>query len=102
MHTSEQIFTSAHEYCQPPASAVTAQNRYAGLPSIRVHVVDQQVEVGMRPVTVLFSVFEARHKPNRPSLVYCADHQSAKEVGHLAYEGYGGPELAYRFERFEK
>jgi hypothetical protein len=23
-------------------------------------------------------------------------------VGYLAYEGKGGPELAYRFERFEK
>jgi len=86
---------------------------------------------GTVPSEVLFSVFEARHKPNRPSLVYCGDHQSAKEVaaglirdvgfdpvdagplrtarylepftllvGYLAYEGDGGPEVAYRFEWF--
>jgi hypothetical protein len=88
---------------------------------------------GTVPSELLFSVFEARRKPNRPSLVYCGDHEGAKEiaatlirdvgfdavdagplriarytepfallVGHLAYEGKGGPELAYRFERFGK
>jgi predicted dinucleotide-binding enzyme len=35
---------------------------------------------GTVPSEVLFSVFEARRKPNRPSLVYCGDHQGAKEV----------------------
>lgn len=76
-------------------------------------------------------MFEARGKSNRPSLLYCGDHQGAKEiaatligdvdcdpvdagplriapymepfslpVGQLAYETDGGPELAYRFERF--
>jgi predicted dinucleotide-binding enzyme len=80
---------------------------------------------------VLFGVFEAKSKATRPSLVYCGDDQSAKDVavqliqdvgfdpvdcgplriarytepfalliGQLAYEGEGGPELAYRFERF--
>lgn len=83
------------------------------------------------PSEVLFGVFEARRKKNRPSLVYCGDDQSARNVAvelihdvgfdpvdggplriarftepfalliaQLAYEGEGGPELAYRFERF--
>jgi 8-hydroxy-5-deazaflavin:NADPH oxidoreductase len=82
------------------------------------------------PSEVLFGVFESKHKNNRPSLVYCGDDQSAKDVvvkliqdagfdpvdagplriarytepfalliGQLAYDGEGGPELAYRFER---
>ncbi len=85
------------------------------------------------PSEVLFSVFEARRKARRPSLVYCGDDSSSKEiaarliravgfdpvdagplriarytepfallVAQLAYEGRGGPELAYRFERFGK
>ena len=84
------------------------------------------------PSEVLFGVFEARRKPNRPSLVYCGDDARSKKVaaelirdagfepvdagplriarytepfallmGQLAYEGKDGPELAYRFERFE-
>jgi predicted dinucleotide-binding enzyme len=88
---------------------------------------------GTVPSEVLPSVFEARRKAKRPSLVYCGDHQGAKEVAatlirdvgfdpvdagplrvarytepfallvaRLAYEGEGGPEVAYRFERFEK
>jgi predicted dinucleotide-binding enzyme len=83
------------------------------------------------PSEVLFGVYEARRKANRPSLVYCGDERKAKDlaaglirdvgfdpvdagplriarytepfallVGQLAYEGKGGPELAYRFERF--
>lgn len=83
------------------------------------------------PSEVFFSVFEARRKKTRPSLVYCGDDRRGKEaaaelirdvgfdpldagplriarytepfallVGQLAYEGNGGPELAYRFERF--
>jgi 8-hydroxy-5-deazaflavin:NADPH oxidoreductase len=82
------------------------------------------------PSEVLFSVFEARRKTARPSLVYCGDEASSKKiaaelirdagfepvdcgplriarytepfallVGQLAYEGTGGPELAYRFEQ---
>jgi predicted dinucleotide-binding enzyme len=85
------------------------------------------------PSEVLFSVFEARRKASRPSLVYCGNDSSSKEtaaelirdvgfdpvdagplriaryiepfallIGQLAYEGKGGPELAYRFERFGK
>ncbi len=85
------------------------------------------------PSEVLFGVYEARRKTTRPSLVYCGDNQSAKDitatlihdvgfdavdagplqialytepfallVAQLAYEGEGGPELAYRFERFGK
>jgi predicted dinucleotide-binding enzyme len=85
------------------------------------------------PSEVLFSVFEARGKDSRPSLVYCGDEVDAKKVAatlirdvgfdpvdagplrtarytepfallvaRLAYEGEGGPELAYRFERFAK
>jgi len=84
------------------------------------------------PSEVLFGVYEARHKKNRPSLVCCGDDESAKKiavkliqdigfdpvdagplriaryteafallVAQLAYEGDDGPELAYRFERFE-
>jgi len=86
---------------------------------------------GTVPSEVLFSVFEARRKTKRPSLVYCGDDRHAKEVvadlirdvgfepvdagplrmarytepftlliAQLAYEGDGGPELAYRFEWF--
>jgi len=83
------------------------------------------------PSEVLFGVFESKQKNRRPSLVYCGDDRSAKDVaaklirdagfdpvdtgglriarytepfalltGELAYGGEGGPELAYRFERF--
>src|SRR6184192_3142213 len=89
-------------------------------------------EFGTVPSEVLFGVFEARRKARRPSLVYCGDDARSKEaaaglirdvgfepvdagplriaryaepftllVAQLAYEG-GGPELAYRFERFGK
>ncbi len=84
------------------------------------------------PSEVLFGVFGARRKKNKPSLVYCGDDVKAKKVAvqlirdagfdpvdagplriarftepfallvaRLAYEGKGGPELAYRFERYE-
>src|SRR5438093_10476623 len=84
------------------------------------------------PSEVLFSVFSARRKPGRPSLVYCGDDSGGKRVAagiiqdigfdpvdvgplriaryiepfallvaQIAYEGQGGPEVAYRFERFE-
>ncbi len=84
---------------------------------------------GTVPSEVLFGVFDARRKAKRPSLVYCGDDTSGKEVtarlihdagfdpvdagplriarylepftlliAQLAYEGEGGPELAYRFE----
>jgi predicted dinucleotide-binding enzyme len=83
------------------------------------------------PSEVFFGVYAARHKTNRPSLVYCGDNESGKKVAaelirdagfnaidagplriarytepfallvaQLAYQGQGGPELAYRFERF--
>jgi predicted dinucleotide-binding enzyme len=85
------------------------------------------------PSEVLFGVYEAKRKTNRPSLVYCGNDESGKTVAaglirdagfdpvdagplhiarytepfallvaQLAYEGEGGPELAYRFERFGK
>ena len=88
---------------------------------------------GTVPSDVLFGVFAARRKAKRPSLVYCGDHQGAKDVaatlirdlgfdpmdagplriarymepfsllmGQLAYEGEGGPEIAYRVERFKE
>jgi predicted dinucleotide-binding enzyme len=95
----------------------------------KAHVVSA---FGTVPSEVLFGVFGARRrKAGRPSLVYCGDHEPAKEVAaklihdagfdpvdagplkiarylepftllvaQLAYEGEGGPELAYRFERF--
>src|ERR1700737_4100820 len=81
------------------------------------------------PGEVLFGVYEAKRKARRPSLVYCGDDESGKDlaarlirdggfeagdagplriarytepfallVAQLAYEGKGGPELAYRFE----
>ena len=96
----------------------------------RAHVVSA---FGTVPSEVLFGVFEAKRRTNRPSLVYCGDHRQAKAiaatlirnagfdpvdagplriaryiepftllVGQLAYEGKGGPEVAYRFERFGK
>jgi predicted dinucleotide-binding enzyme len=85
------------------------------------------------PSEVLFDVYEAKRKANRPSLVYCGDDSSSKRIAvelirdtgfdpvdagplriarytepfalliaQLAYEGKGGPELAYRFEWFGK
>jgi len=96
----------------------------------RAHVVSA---FGTVPSEVLFGVFDARRKANRPSLVYCGDNARAKRVAatlirdagfdpvdagplriarylepftlliaQLAYEGEGGPEIAYRFERFGK
>jgi predicted dinucleotide-binding enzyme len=96
----------------------------------RAHVVSAFSTV---PSEVLFDVFEAKRRTNRPSVVYCGDHRPANDVaatlirsagfdpvdagplriaryiepftmlvGQLAYEGKGGPELAYRFERFGK
>ena len=83
------------------------------------------------PSEVLFGVYEAKGKATPPSLVYCGDDESSKEVAaqlirdvgfdpvdagplwiarftepfallvaELAYEQKGGPEVAYRFERF--
>lgn len=85
------------------------------------------------PSEVLFRVYDAKRRTNRPSLVYCGDHENGKKVAvrlirdagfepvdagplriarytepfallvaQLAYEGEGGPELAYRFARFGK
>ena len=87
---------------------------------------------GTVPSEVLFDVYEARRRTTRPSLVYCGDDETGKDVAaqlirdagfdpldagplriarylepftllvaQLAYEGEGGPELAYRFERFK-
>lgn len=84
------------------------------------------------PSEVLFGVFAAQRRANKPSLVYCGDDSPSKEIaaqlirdvgfdpvdagplriarytepfalliGQLAYSGTEGPELAYRFERFE-
>jgi 8-hydroxy-5-deazaflavin:NADPH oxidoreductase len=95
----------------------------------RAHVV---AAFGTVPSEVLFGVFAAKRKANRPSLVYCGDDAGAKQltaglirdvgfdpvdvgplriarytepftllIARLAYEGEGGPELAYRFERYE-
>jgi len=94
----------------------------------KAHVV---AAFGTVPSEVLFSVYDARRRVNRPSLVYCGDDEDAKEVtarlirdvgfdpidagplrsaryiepftllvARLAYEGDGGPELAYRFLHF--
>ena len=83
------------------------------------------------PSEVLFGVYEARRKANRPSLAFCGDDAPSKKIaaglirdvgfepvdagplriarytepfallmGQLAYEGSDGPEIAYRFERF--
>jgi len=96
----------------------------------RAHVVSA---FGTVPSEVLFGVYEARRRTNRPSLVYCGDAQRAKDItaslirdvgfdpvdagplriarylepftlliAQLAYEGEGGPELAYRFLRYGK
>ena len=85
---------------------------------------------GTVPSEVLFDVFAARRKANKPSLVYCGDDAKSKQraarlirdvgfepvdagplrvarytepftllIAQLAYEGKGGPELAYRFAR---
>jgi predicted dinucleotide-binding enzyme len=87
---------------------------------------------GTVPSEVLFGVFAARRRKNRPGLLYSGDDDDAKDVtarlirdvgfepvdagplrmarysepftmvmAQLAYEGDAGPELAYRFERFE-
>ncbi|HEX5012119.1 MAG TPA: NADPH-dependent F420 reductase [Planctomycetota bacterium] len=85
------------------------------------------------PSEVLFGVYAARRRAQRPSLVYCGDDTRAKRVAarlirdvgfepvdagplrmarftepfallvaQLAYERKGGPEVAYRFERFRR
>jgi len=85
------------------------------------------------PSEVLFAVYEAKRQASRPSLVYCGDDASGKDVAaalirdvgfdpvdagplriarytepfallvaQLAYEREGGPELAYRFERYRE
>ena len=87
--------------------------------------------LGTVPSEVLFAVYEARRRKDRPSLVYCGDHVEAKKVAaslirdlgfdpldvgplriarymepfallvaQIAYEGRGGPEVAYHFQRF--
>src|SRR5438132_9201594 len=43
----------------------------------RAHVVSA---FGTVPSEVLFSVFEAKRKANRPSLLYCGDDEAAKHV----------------------
>jgi predicted dinucleotide-binding enzyme len=43
----------------------------------KAHVVSA---FGTVPSEVLFGVFESRRRKNRPSLVYCGDHEDAKEV----------------------
>jgi predicted dinucleotide-binding enzyme len=84
------------------------------------------------PSEVLFGIYEARQKANRPNLIYCGNDVHSKQVAsglihdvgfapidggplriarymepfallmaQLAYEGDGGPELGYRFERFK-
>src|SRR5215831_18606887 len=97
------------------------------MPQARVVAAFQTV-----PSEVLFGVYEARRKARRPSLVYCGEESGkgvaaelirdvgfdpvdagplriarytepfALLVAQLAYEGEGGPEVAYRFERFRK
>jgi len=88
---------------------------------------------GTVPSEVFFPVFEARRKPNHPTMAYCGNDAAAKDLtatlirdvgfepvdagplriarylepfallmAQLAYEGDGGPEVAYRFERFAK
>jgi hypothetical protein len=85
------------------------------------------------PSEVLFAVFEARRRANKPSLVYCGDEPRSKRiaadlirdvgftpvdsgplkiarytepfallVARIAYQGAGGAEVAYRFERLGK
>jgi predicted dinucleotide-binding enzyme len=96
----------------------------------RAHIVSAFNTV---PSEALFGIFGGRRRKNRPSLVYCSNHQGAKKIAarlirdvgfepvdagdlemarymepfalllaQLAYEGKGGPELAYRFERFKR
>jgi len=108
------------------AHSSSGAEELAGLiPKARVVAAFQTV-----PSEVLFGVYEARRQPGRPSLVYCGDEGGksvaaglirdvgfepvdagplrvarytepfALLVAQLAYEGSGGPELAYRFERF--
>jgi predicted dinucleotide-binding enzyme len=86
---------------------------------------------GTVPSEVLFGVYAARRRKQRPSLVYAGDEDGANAVAarliedvgfepvdggplrtarylepfallvaRLAYEGDGGPALAYRFERY--
>jgi len=96
----------------------------------KAHVV---AAFGTVPSEVLFGVYAARNKANRPDLVYCGDDAIAKKlaarlireagfepvdagplrmvrytepfallVAQLAYERKGGPEVAYRFQRYRK
>jgi predicted dinucleotide-binding enzyme len=52
----------------------------------RAHVVSA---FGTVPSEVLFSVFEAKRKARRPSLVYCGDDQDAKELAETLIRDVG-------------
>jgi predicted dinucleotide-binding enzyme len=41
------------------------------------------------PSEVLFSVYEAKRKANRPSLVYCGDDRKAKELAAVLISNVG-------------
>ncbi len=119
MNISDTALVIAHN----SSGAETLANRF---PRARVVAAFNTV-----PSEVLFGVFEARRRADRPTLVYCGDDRGAKReaaglirdvgfdpvdagplwvarytepfallVAQLAYEGKGGPQLAYRFLRF--
>jgi 8-hydroxy-5-deazaflavin:NADPH oxidoreductase len=114
-------------------TALTVAHTSSGAEELAKKVPDARVVAafGTVPSEVLFDVYAARRKANRPSLVYCGDDRKAGKVAveligdagfepmdagplrmarfiepftllvaQLAYEGKGGPRLAYRFERF--
>src|SRR3954451_3494061 len=126
MNDSDTSLVVGHTWSGAEQLAKRLATRHPEKPAGGAHVVCAFNTV---PSEVLFGVFEARDKDNRPSLVYCGDDSGSKEiaaglirdvgfdpvnagplriarytepfallVGQLAYEGTGGPELAYRFE----
>ena len=60
------------------------------------------------PGEVLFNVYEARHKTNRPSLVHCGDEARSKSVAAELIRDLGfdpvdaGPLRVARYTRFRK
>jgi hypothetical protein len=68
--------------CSLPSSTERVAHKSSGAEKLarkvpRAHVVSAFSTV---PSEVLFSVFKARHKAPRPSLVYCGDNAKAKKV----------------------
>jgi predicted dinucleotide-binding enzyme len=132
-HLSGKVVVTCSLPMSANDSALVVAHTSSGAEELARMVPKARVVAGFQtvPSEVLFGVYEARRKSRRPSLVYCGDDATAKDlaaslirdvgfdpvdagplriarytepfallVAQLAYEGEGGPELAYRIERY--